>query len=116
MRAYRAELSANCFCFYLHYRRPAAHTLTLFSMRAHCGNLTLAFFVPEKRSQSLFFEFMVDNVEEVLGWVDDGPEFGLDITGLDSTFGSLDERPEKPVFEKAMKYGGFDMGEVFLLF
>ena len=37
--------------------------------------------------------------------MDDGPEFGLDITGVDTTFGSLDDRPEKPVFEKAMKYG-----------
>ena len=44
-------------------------------------------------------------MEEVHGWVDDGPEFCLDITGVDTTFGSLDDRPEKPVFEKAMKYG-----------
>ena len=52
-------------------------------------------------------------MEEVGGWGDDEPDFGLDITGVDTTIGSVDDRPEKPFYEKAMKYDGFDMGQFF---
>ena len=58
---------------------------------------------------------MVDNVEEFGEWVDDEPDFGLDITGVDTTIGSGDDRPEKPKYEKAMKYDGFDMGKFDLI-
>ena len=34
-------------------------------------------------------------VEEVVGWGDDEQDFGLDITGIDTTIDSVDDRPEK---------------------
>ena len=56
---------------------------------------------------------MNSNLDEDPGWAEifqdgDDPNFGLDITGVDTTEGSIEIKPSYP---SSMKFDGFDMRE-----
>jgi hypothetical protein len=61
-----------------------------------------------------FFEFMDLNDDDI-GWEEvvhavDEPDFGLDITAIDTTDGSFEAKPSYP---STMKFEGFDMSKFF---